>query len=333
MLSISEFKRRFKPARENKPAVLPQALHQFLTDVHPKVMDIGARSGPLHEMEMLAPYAHFVICEPDVTEAERVKQQLMRQWRDITVITQALARANGTVALHITAQPGLSSIVTPNQAVYAQYQHFAEHPEYKIDHTITVPALTLETAAQQYHLQDVALMKLDTQGSELEILQSGSQSALDEVVAIYIEGELKPFYTDQPLMADVMQFLDRHGFTALEMKRSALRRYTINQVAFSKREIGWVHCLYFRQKRNDGSALTLTQQLRLVCIALTYQYFDYAMWLLEQPAVAAHNLKQYGTTLQPELVTYTQDVWNGLSAADQANAKGLVTTDRVYDLL
>ena len=55
MFSLSAFIHRLKPARQNKPAVLPQALQQFLTDVHPKVMDIGARSGPLHEMEMLAP--------------------------------------------------------------------------------------------------------------------------------------------------------------------------------------------------------------------------------------------------------------------------------------
>lgn len=319
-------------ARWRKPAVLPIALQNFLTDVHPKILDIGARSGPLREMKVLAPHAHFVVCEPDQAEAERVKQQLLHQWRDITIINDALAKANGTVDLHITKQPGLSSIIPPNQAVFAEYQHFADNPEYVIDHTITVPALTLEAAAAKYHLNDVALVKLDTQGSELEILQSGAQSALDEVVAIYVEVELKPFYTGQPMMTDVTQFLDRHGFTAIELKRASLRRQTQHRLLYSKREIGWMHCLYFRQHRNGGSDLTVQQKLRLVSIALAYRYFDYAMWLFEQPDVMAHNQKHYNTTFQLELETYSKAVWKSLSFFDRCNAIHATLSDRERDI-
>ncbi|MDP3874220.1 MAG: FkbM family methyltransferase [Methyloversatilis sp.] len=54
-------------------------------------------------------------------------------------------------------------------------------------------------------------LSLDTQGSELEILQ-GSPAALDSAVCIVTEVEFLPLYQDQPLFGEICGFLASRGF-------------------------------------------------------------------------------------------------------------------------
>ena len=56
-----------------------------------------------------------------------------------------------------------------------------------------------------------ALLKIDVQGGELDVLQ-GSDDLLDCFEVVYIECSYVKMYDNQPLFADIVQWMGRHKF-------------------------------------------------------------------------------------------------------------------------
>lgn len=61
------------------------------------------------------------------------------------------------------------------------------------------------------------LLKLDTQGSELDILE-GAGSSLVRFAAAHVELSIVPMYAGGPLMADVIDWLEARGFILVELE-------------------------------------------------------------------------------------------------------------------
>jgi hypothetical protein len=76
---------------------------------------------------------------------------------------------------------------------------------------MTIPLTTLDDWAQAEGTNGVSFMKLDTQGSELDILQAGER-VLERCLGLEIEVEFRPRYRGQSLLAGVDGFLRRRGF-------------------------------------------------------------------------------------------------------------------------
>ena len=69
---------------------------------------------------------------------------------------------------------------------------------------------------------EVHVLKLDTQGSELGVLE-GAERELANVRVLEIEVELNPIYAGQPLFGDVDRFLHDRGFVLWRLEIYALR--------------------------------------------------------------------------------------------------------------
>jgi FkbM family methyltransferase len=110
--------------------------------------------------------------------------------------------------LYVTNTGMTSSLLRPNLKFAELFQNLAELMQ-------VVATQELETR----RLDDVAevrehgcdLLKLDTQGSELEIL-SNALETLSRCLIIQTEVEFVPLYENQPLFADVDQLLRARGF-------------------------------------------------------------------------------------------------------------------------
>jgi hypothetical protein len=119
---------------------------------------------------------------------------------------------------------------------------------------------------------------VDTQGTELDILQSGAALVAGPLVGVHVETLFQPFYKGQSLFSDVDQFLRGQGFSLFLLSRTNLRRAGYRPEVYSKRVVTWAHCLYLREPEQlardvDGRA----QQLpRLLALALAFQVFDLA---------------------------------------------------------
>jgi Methyltransferase FkbM domain len=69
----------------------------------------------------------------------------------------------------------------------------------------------LDSWAANYSLVDPILLKLDVQGAELEVLR-GATRLLRGGVHVLAEISFDDLYAGAPLAAEVMSFLEGHGF-------------------------------------------------------------------------------------------------------------------------
>jgi hypothetical protein len=75
----------------------------------------------------------------------------------------------------------------------------------------TVKTVSLDDWHRDNDLPGVEFLELDTQGSELDILQGSKHLLTSSVLGLQVEVELFPMYKDQPLFSDVDSYLQRRG--------------------------------------------------------------------------------------------------------------------------
>lgn len=254
-----------------------------------KLLDIGARGGVLPWLGFFAPFSTYYGCEPDVSAAAGLSHLLQRKnpWRDCVIIGEAMGSKAGPARLYLTRHPGFSSVLKPNMEVV---RDFGLEEEFTIEDSIEVPMITLDEAANKYGFEDVGFVKLDTQGSELDILKSGEALLKGSVQGVFVEAEFRPFYQRQPLFSDIEKYLRKAGFELVSLDPVTRRRTTTNlRLGYSRRELAWAHTLFIKA-RPDPKEIdeeTLFQRLiRQIAIAMASEHFDLAAERIVHPDYA-----------------------------------------------
>jgi FkbM family methyltransferase len=256
-----------------------------LIDIGARLVNVEARTTGIQHVTRLAPLADYYACEPDAEAAARVSALLPQAvpWRSVTVFTEALASREGEATLYLTRGPGMSSLLEPDPEVA---NRFRVGPKFDVLSTTTVRTITLDHAAERYGFQDACFLKLDTQGTELDILESGPR-LLSSVMGVYVESLFHPFYKGQSLFADVDTHLRRAGFSLFGLYRTLQRRAGFVADQYSRRAPVWAHCLYLREpsvvraaaaaaEMNGGGDAGIALR-RLLGLALTFDQFDLAL--------------------------------------------------------
>ncbi len=285
------------------------ALYDVLKDANLKVIDIGARGGSMKQLALLAPFTHYYAFEANDEEAEALKSTFKKDnlWGNFTVIPKAVLSKEGMATLYITKQPGLSSMLKPNYAVIDKYY---DNPDFRIESKINVPTISLDRAAELYEFQDACFLKVDTQGTELDILKSGKKILKDSVLAVYVEVEFQPFYMKQPLFSDVDVYLRELGFSMFDLHRALLRRGTDQKDFYSRRQVVWAHALYMKEPDSilrDNIEKANMDIKRLLCLALAHEHFDLALELVTSGKGADMLLNLYGNQIKKDVVAFIQD--------------------------
>lgn len=265
------------------------SLGRLCVDTGLTIVDIGARGGQFGfgNLAWVEPWTRYVAFEPDPEAAPAAAVELRdrHSWRDVTLVPYALATQRGTAQLTITEQPGLSSLLEPDLEVAGAYY---SEPFYEPRQRIDVPTMTLDEAAREYRFEEAAFIKLDTQGTELDIMQSGIGLLENGVLAVLVEVEFQPFYTDQPLFGDVDCFLREHGYRIATLDRTHLRRSGYDPEIYSRRELVWGHALYLRRFETLPQSLDLGKFVtRAAALYTSFDLMDLALELLDSPAARA----------------------------------------------
>lgn len=190
----------------------------------------------------------------------------------------ALAERAGEYTLHITAEPACSSLYRPDLRLVARY------PELGVMRPVAeqrVSATTLDDWSRADGAGRVDFIKLDTQGSELDILR-GAERVLDSVWGLEIEVEFSPLYQGQPLFTDVDTFLRARGFVLWRLTNLAhyspgrndnFTRWDVQH--FDSRPVGfpaeggqlyWGHAHYVRAGAPLGEYPSEQDALRAWCV-------------------------------------------------------------------
>jgi FkbM family methyltransferase len=297
------------------------------------LVDIGGRGKPLRPLKKLGAFADYVSFEPDAGAASELREELVGTgiWRRVIVVPKALASGSGTATLNITRKAGYSSLLEPNMD--ASWLPSLDNLE--VVRRVAVPVTTLDSASREYGFADACFLKLDTQGSELDILKSGEELLRDAVVGIYVECSFRELYREQALFSEVDEYLRAMGFALFSLARTNVRRAGFKPGSYSARIPAWAHCLYLRE---PGHLAASDARLpRLLGLALAFKQFDLALELvkcLRDRGVLVAESFQAAMSECEELVTrYTEKVASSLGATDRAVLeKAAIRDDRYGDL-
>ena len=273
-------------------------------------VDIGGRGMGFKSLFMLAPYAHYFVCEPESAEANRLRELLPTEgrWRAVTVFGEAIASRRGEAPLYVTRRPGMSSLLESDPEVTAPFFNLER---YEVERVETVSTIPLDEAAERHAFTDACFVKLDTQGTELDIMLSGDRLVSGPALGVFVEANLRPFYKGQSLFADLDGHLRSRGFSLFTMNRTGLRRTGYRRDIYSKRVITWAHCLYLREpatllRRGDEAARR--DLPRLLALALAFQYFDLVFEIVEACASVGVLPAQEHAELLHEVERLTQHI-------------------------
>ena len=122
----------------------------------------------------------------------------------VRLVRAAIAERDGTLTMHLTHDGDSSS---PLEITAKQAQHFGT----RVVSRCVVPCGPLSTFIPVEDFGARNLLKIDTQGYELEVLK-GSIDLLERFDAIYCEVSYVELYKGQALASDVICYLSERQF-------------------------------------------------------------------------------------------------------------------------
>ncbi|SIT88920.1 methyltransferase, FkbM family [Yoonia rosea] len=171
------------------------------------VLDVGVNRGTmaLHLCRLFCDMPIHLI-EPIPAQCDYVLERFSR-FPTVKVHQMALSHETGQSDFHIADYLGNSSLFTNND------EDVAQHTEHATIETITVETSRLDDWCAAQAIDHIACMKLDTQGSEFNILTGAktllSRNAID---IIMLEWFSLPHYDGVPLLEDILILMRSHGY-------------------------------------------------------------------------------------------------------------------------
>jgi FkbM family methyltransferase len=253
--------------REQKKIRYCQAGLNYLAGAFPKlslsVLDVGARYGaPIHELPGLPwfPRVRLVGIEPDSSEARKLESKETSP-RYEKVYPVAVWNTPGVRELMVTAHPGCSSILSPNEDLLARY---ADAPWFKVTGQVRVEVTTLDKLFAEDEFFD--FVKVDVQGGELEVLRGGER-ILSRAEGLVFEAHLTPIYRDQETFPRIHDFCMGRDF----------RLISLVQAHEFDGEVVEINCAYVREPISTGTEEAFLKKL---LFALCLYNVDYVEFLL-----------------------------------------------------
>jgi len=176
------------------------------------LFDVGANAGQYATtMRALGYEGRIVSFEPS-SEPYGILAAAARRDPAWTTVQRALGERVGTVALHVSGNSQSSSVL-PMLA-----SHLVADPASAYVADETVDMITLGAQIEAYvRPADRLFVKIDTQGSELQVLAGGGDQ-LHRVLGLQLELSLVPLYEGQPLIDEVIGAARAMGYRPVSIE-------------------------------------------------------------------------------------------------------------------
>ena len=190
--------------------------------------EIGARDGA-RLFHAIGRYIRYYGFEPDKHEAARLRRDLQGVFADVHVLPHAVMDKPGEVVISVLRHRGCSSVLTPSREVIDRYStrrgDTVTWPDFfDVVGTYRCDARSLDEVAQTEGIAELDFLQVDTQGTELAIFKGGSV-LLSRTAFVHVEMETVPLYRDQPLLPEVVCWLEQAGFRLIRLeKQEAISR-------------------------------------------------------------------------------------------------------------
>jgi FkbM family methyltransferase len=173
------------------------------------IVDVGVATDT-EELYHWYPNSNFIFVEP-LKEFEPSLQHLVSKYRGNYILAAAGAY-DGEIDLEVSPDLGGSSIF---KHLNADDKQFEEALGMQPFIPRRVPIFRLDTIWKAFDATGPAILKVDVQGGEIEVLK-GAQECLDNFEIVIIEAGISQTYENQPVLIDHMNYMDQHGFYIID---------------------------------------------------------------------------------------------------------------------
>lgn len=180
--------------------------------IHTTVIDAGGRYGLHPSWKPFKGELTYYLFEPDPEEAERLTRKYQNRQNEIFIEQMGLDKASGQLELNLFRNRAMSSSSTRNPV--SSLFHDEREQEVEITKTITVPTVTIDEYSKNNDLQ-VDFLKLDTEGSEYEILQGAQTQISEHVLGIRCEVAFDYIFEGRALFSTIHNYLLGHDYFLL----------------------------------------------------------------------------------------------------------------------
>src|SRR3989338_5315413 len=180
--------------------------------------DIGASGGIESNWKSAQKYLQFIGFEPDETEFLNLKR---KENGKVRYLNTGLYKEKVPLKYYLTEKQQTSSIFRPNRKFLDE---FPEANRFDITRDVTIQADTLDNQFRIHNIADTDFIKVDTQGSELFVLEGAINTIKNCVFGVEIEVEFVEMYQNQPLFSDVDRFVRSQGFWLFDIQSAHWKR-------------------------------------------------------------------------------------------------------------
>jgi len=185
---------------------------QFMGKEKLIALDVGAQGGFFNADIFSKTYNNFfdpILVEPIPDEVKKLEDQ------NYKVIPNALWSTNCKKKLYILGKrPGSSSMYKPNKNIFNLYGFKKKDFQlFDITEEIEVNCTTITESLKKFKIKNLDFLKIDTQGSELEILKG-----LGEYLPLMmkVEAQIIPMYESVPNWSELINYLYRINYITCE---------------------------------------------------------------------------------------------------------------------
>ncbi len=253
------------------PHIIPQKIlgnEKFIA------LDIGAAIGiPSHWSEILN-FGFIYGFEPNQSSAKELQNKY--DPKHYKVIQEALSQKGGMQKIYLTNIPTGSSLLEPNMTYkYVIPNYFMPWKEEFIQTKIA------EEVLKNYKINNVDSVKIDTQGTELEILMSFGPKYLNKILSVEFEAGIPGAYNNQMSFFETHQFMVKNNFELFDLKPARANIYLENGLPYKNThtvtpKIHEVDVLYFKNLEYLLNNKDKSKLKKLIISYCVYSFFDEA---------------------------------------------------------
>lgn len=236
------------------------------------LIDVGAAGQIIPRWKRVEKYVNYYGFEPD----NRSRKELLAQKNNCNryqLDENIVSDKSEIKEIHLCKAPMTSSVYPPNRGFV---DLFAEADRFDVVSKEKLNATTID----QLELTTTDFIKLDIQGGELNALK-GAEKTLKNCLGLEIEVEFLPIYKNQPLYADVTNFLREHNFEFIDFLR--ICRWERNNIYTNMGQAAWGDGLYLRTPEFVAKYFIETDTIkRYIAVCLLYHKIDLIISLLDQ---------------------------------------------------
>jgi FkbM family methyltransferase len=198
-------------------------LPRLMRSRQPVVFDVGANKGQtINLMQRTLSKPRITAFEPNPDLVSFLQQNYASP--TVRIENTALGSVAGNIEFCILENDELSSVL--------ELDRMGSHPfiNTPVRKRVTVPSTTLDSYAELHKVESIDLLKVDTQGYDLEVLRGAATLLTNKkVTLLLVEVNFVRLYEKQCSFAEIEEFLSARGYRLL----------CLYEVARNKRCLDW----------------------------------------------------------------------------------------------